>query len=142
MRGKVFEACEAAPKHRDHPRACGEKPVAPYRKLKEGGITPAHAGKRFGMHSAKGVNGDHPRACGEKMPSCATRSSWKGSPPRMRGKVDQLLLNAVRVGITPAHAGKSVRRATDRKADLDHPRACGEKTQEVVKYKAYDILHA
>ena len=46
------------------------------------------------------------------------------------------------VGITPAHAGKRKAGAERWQAVGDHPRACGEKTQEVTKYKAYDILHA
>ena len=50
-----------------------------------------------------------------------------GSPPPMRGKDEGQRRRAARVGITPAHAGKSrlVGQAVHR--DRDHPRPCGEK---------------
>ena len=60
----------------------------------------------------------------------------------MRGKVMSGYENATFEGITPAHAGKSSGTDIMPIAPWDHPRACGEKTQEVTKYKAYDILHA
>ena len=65
-----------------------------------------------------------------------------GSPPRMRGKVNAHRHEPDGAGITPAHAGKSAADMVGWMPMGDHPRACGEKTQEVTKYKAYDILHA
>ena len=60
----------------------------------------------------------------------------------MRGKATVSSYDVRITGITPAHAGKSYAGATVPIFNWDHPRACGEKTQEVTKYKAYDILHA
>ena len=73
------------------------------------GITPAHAGKRFGKSDSYGQTRDHPRACGEKLVVGVGRSAVLGSPPRMRGKAG------------PVVAGEVLLQ--------DHPRACGEKLQ-------------
>ena len=47
----------------------------------------------------------------------------------MRGKAEAELLQALRSGITPACAGKSVMRANIRNTSKDHPRVCGEKLE-------------
>ena len=111
----------------DHPRVCGEKmpPSAPASSLcgspprmrgkaalYEGTgpptrITPAHAGKSIWFPSCPVCRWDHPRACGEKPALQAGPGIPLGSPPRMRGKVKNRLPRAIRVRITPAHAGKS-----------------------------------
>ena len=72
-----------------------------------GGITPAHAGKSFGLVIKFLRHGDHPRTCGEKFCSKFTRLSTAGSPPHMRGKGYADCTEKLRFGITPAHAGKS-----------------------------------
>ncbi len=105
------------------------KAVFPARQHRTAGITPAYAGKRQADRSSLDIVRDHPRVCGEK--SMCTRSpvSTSGSPPRMRGKVlKQLIVDSVD-GITPAYAGKSRRKTTDRFCSRDHPRMCGEKYQ-------------
>ena len=71
-------------------------------------ITPAHAGKTFHQLSLFLFCQDHPRACGENY---ATRYSHKlilESPPRMRGKPIIFCTVLGVVGITPAHAGKTI----------------------------------
>ena len=75
---------------------------------RENGITPAHAGKSPFRWYNQRVIWDHPRACGEKM--IAEFDAWQeqGSPPRMRGKAALLRPVIHGVGITPAHAGKSL----------------------------------
>ena len=70
-------------------------------------ITPAHAGKSCWIRLCSGIAWDHPRACGEKICHHIGGILEKGSPPRMRGKVSQAILQALEHGITPAHAGKS-----------------------------------
>ena len=116
---------------RDHPRVCGEKPPScpemstnegspPRMRGKDGvsgachsppGITPAYAGKsvhRSGLHRTEG---DHPRVCGEKIYPLLAIASPLGSPPRVRGKVCDLTIIRVHHGITPAYAGKRLKRS-------------------------------
>ena len=70
------------------------------------GITPAYAGKRLCLSLSFAPLWDHPRVCGEKSFKTSTSCWSKGSPPRMRGKGIQPCNQWVRVGITPAYAGK------------------------------------
>ncbi len=91
------------------------------------GITPACAGKRNSGNLCLTITGDHPRVCGEKKSvNHAEIVAW-GSPPRVRGKDDYMLLLRDAFRITPACAGK--RRCTGRcnSRFWDHPRVCGEK---------------
>ena len=94
------------------------------------GITPAYAGKSFGISVGIGVLLDHPRVCGEKGSFSKSFTAFTGSPPRMRGKVAEYKLCGSLAGITPAYAGKS-QICTDGGASTgDHPRVCGEKLLE------------
>ena len=135
--------------NRDHPRVCGEKSTAIGKvRSKRGspprmrgkahalkkrtlpvGITPAYAGKRFVLTVQQGWKQDHPRVCGEKSAFRLAVRSATGSPPRMRGKVAHLSEVSVDEGITPAYAGKSPRSSLLPLSRWDHPRVCGEKTQ-------------
>ena len=90
------------------------------------GITPAHAGKTSLPRPMTSSQRDHPRACGENPSRSALPSSGRGSPPRMRGKLLGESAGACRLGITPAHAGKTLSGRTQHKKRWDHPRACGE----------------
>ena len=135
---------------RDHPRVCGEKvsSTSPIKCLKGSpprmrgkvdlslkvvrvlGITPACAGKSCPFLRRTSPRRDHPRVCGEKRSRFKRDQNVKGSPPRMRGKVD-LSLKVVRVlGITPACAGKRRSVAAAARSRRDHPRVCGEKAPE------------
>ena len=97
--------------------------------LKSSGITPAHAGKTRFQGSSNHPKGDHPRACGENTFRHSPCLSHWGSPPRMRGKPVLGGKAPARVGITPAHAGKTARTARPSTRRRDHPRACGENAQ-------------
>ena len=90
-------------------------------------ITPAYAGKSFFWRNGQPGNEDHPRVCGEKTGQRGVCRSTLGSPPRMRGKVLNLLVICVLMGITPAYAGKSYCIPNDTNLTRDHPRVCGEK---------------
>ena len=131
MRGKVIHPLYDSIVDGDHPRVCGEKgPLdvfphgltgsPPRMRGKEfsfvglephTGITPAYAGKRTKSWRAYGCPWDHPRVCGEKDLPDAEAGIAEGSPPRMRGKVirDELLKFFGR--ITPAYAGKRLKRS-------------------------------
>ena len=90
MRGKAKNRCRSCPLTR---------------------ITPACAGKRLVRLTKKPLPGDHPRVCGEKF--CNSSSVWSltGSPPRMRGKGGGLPRPRFGGGITPAYAGKRLKRS-------------------------------
>ena len=114
----------------DHPRACGENPYfldkekafpgSPPRmrgkregtidRLVGSGITPAHAGKTICNRDPRVGSRDHPRACGENCKRLGLHSKVAGSPPRMRGKLIESDFCFAASGITPAHAGKTLRK--------------------------------
>ena len=115
----------------DHPRVCGEKPcrcrypVQPSgspprmrgKAASEGvtrngsGITPAYAGKSAMFQRSGAVSRDHPRVCGEKGHNIVCRFGGIGSPPRMRGKDLLGGFRAAQHRITPAYAGKRLKRS-------------------------------
>mgnify|MGYP000791160770 FL=1 len=101
--------------------ACQGPRVARYR------ITPAYAGKSLRHSLTAYILWDHPRVCGEKSKYRLQINWWLGSPPRMRGKEQAAVQMGVRLGITPAYAGKSVHRSGLHRTEGDHPRVCGEK---------------
>ena len=128
--GKRCSLLAGPPHPEDHPRVCGEKcvpisgrwsgigspprvrgKVAPFHCTNShGGITPACAGKSILQKASRRICRDHPRVCGEKR--CATRF-WRtttGSPPRVRGKGAVRYQDRRFKRITPACAGKRLRR--------------------------------
>ena len=72
-------------------------------------ITPAHAGKRRDAGATDTRGQDHPRPCGEKDDKHIDLQKERGSPPPMRGKVFNIAAVSGLNGITPAHAGKSLK---------------------------------
>ena len=115
----------------DHPRICGEKLHCPLQCLGSKGspphmrgkggmlsypvpasrITPAYAGKRPSLRLPHVWPRDHPRICGEKLEPSAHVAALPGSPPHMRGKGRQANALAFGIGITPAYAGKRLKRS-------------------------------
>ena len=91
------------------------------------GITPACAGKSGSLRFSSGQCRDHPRMCGEKQDESPLRAVNAGSPPHVRGKVYGIDLYSMRLGITPACAGKRPHSPLADAAPRDHPRMCGEK---------------
>ena len=75
------------------------------------GITPAYAGKRRLCVVAAHLGRDHPRVCGEKMDDIGHIGIDPGSPPRMRGKAQKTEKSAGNGRITPAYAGKRLKRS-------------------------------
>ena len=135
--GKRLQGLGPSRSTQDHPRVCGEKcnvkkssinaPGSPPRMRGKVhvvavfcsvyGITPAYAGKRPSYYGESSAYRDHPRVCGEKFAILATRSSFVGSPPRMRGKA------GVRTKLL--------------KYLKDHPRVCGEKEEPCDGFCSY-----
>ena len=129
--GKRYRSKRAQLKRRDHPRVCGEKhsafsssvqvPGSPPRVRGKAfsssigsnapGITPACAGKRACLTSLMLISADHPRVCGEKVLPVSWHLPVPGSPPRVRGKEIRNHFNAPCTRITPACAGKRLKRS-------------------------------
>ena len=97
-------------------------------------ITPACAGKRALRIFAAASMRDHPRVCGEKSPHIGGSRFKPGSPPPVRGKDTGFPPGALCHGITPAYAGKSLRRCNCTHPAGDHPRVCGEKRKYHCRY--------
>ena len=145
--GKSYKLALHASWQWDHPRLCGEKRnISHQRSCGTGspppmrgkvlqyhvfspvlGITPAYAGKRFGVPLCILTGEDHPRLCGEKVEMLQSRRRYAGSPPPMRGKAACATPTDRITGITPAYAGKSVTQPHTSVFPRDHPRLCGEK---------------
>ena len=74
-------------------------------------ITPACAGKSLERYTSIGRCQDHPRVCGEKISAACFRSLPRGSPPRVRGKASRGISRYLTRRITPACAGKRLKRS-------------------------------
>ena len=74
-------------------------------------ITPAYAGKSLCPDNVLVIHEDHPRVCGEKSSVMRPANCIAGSPPRMRGKGRMLDYMACMQRITPAYAGKRLKRS-------------------------------
>ena len=116
---------------RDHPRVCGERIFCHSVVLRllgspprmrgkvtlevtyatKPGITPAYAGKSIRATAILRQSRDHPRVCGEKPALPPGVLAPPGSPPRMRGKAFLTECRHSAVGITPAYAGKRLKRS-------------------------------
>ena len=75
------------------------------------GITPACAGKRSVDGNARLSEQDHPRMCGEKQYWHLPYQLRPGSPPHVRGKARVVMESLASAGITPACAGKRLKRS-------------------------------
>ena len=115
----------------DHPRVCGEKGCWKFSSRNHSGspprmrgkaplrawigcapgITPAYAGKRPTAKGCSSGSRDYPRVCGEKSLERFRSGLGLGSPPRMRGKGGGLPRPRFGGGITPAYAGKRLKRS-------------------------------
>ena len=149
--GKTESLDDRGKRREAHPRACGEnfpatvnngrpdgssprmrgKRSSSWINLEVNGLIPAHAGKTFPALMASFKVGAHPRACGENLLILQGKRSYQGSSPRMRGKLFVKLVHIVRLGLIPAHAGKTPILKNLPKPVRAHPRACGENTSSV-----------
>ena len=81
--------------------------------------------------------GDHPRGCGENFAVSGFLPRQMGSPPRMRGKLNQAVAVFCFAGITPADAGKTYAGRYSTYRSQDHPRGCGENIKARVRRHRY-----
>ena len=134
--GRSDKPLPAADKDGDHPRVCGEKlecrlncvpaigspprvrgeEADPFPVHRDGGITPACAGRSGCGSAARGSGRDHPRVCGEKPLFSIRTAALKGSPPRVRGEARFRSSRSGRSRITPACAGRSCQLVLHRQA--------------------------
>ena len=90
------------------------------------GLIPAHAGKTTSSSSAFSLTRAHPRSRGENPSLNSNSVSSHGSSPLMRGKRRKDRLRLTRLGLIPAHAGKTVESCRSRPEWRAHPRSRGE----------------
>ena len=74
-------------------------------------ITPACAGKTILQIVGESDIEDHPRLRGENQQSFMKATAVLGSPPLARGKRTHIFFALFCVGITPACAGKTLKKA-------------------------------
>ena len=120
-------------RHQEHRRVFqGSPPHARGRRgqvhlsCREQGITPACAGKTFGIKNIDGYSKDHPRMRGEDISMIEYGYVANGSPPHARGRLEAGHGHLDELGITPACAGKTATRPTCSSTRRDHPRMRGE----------------
>ena len=95
------------------------------------GLIPAHAGKT--RHRGRGlvVSRAHPRSRGENSLIPWELLAAHGSSPLTRGKPDRVAHLPHRVGLIPAHAGKTPTPRSARSSATAHPRSRGENAPTV-----------
>ena len=121
------DAC--TPYSRDHPRTCGEHDIYTYEESRARGSSPHMRGTLFCTQRwAVGV-GDHPRTCGEHQVGQRGRRRHRGSSPHMRGTHSSSQDTNLERGIIPAHAGNTYYKTRKNYLLRDHPRTCGEHSQ-------------
>ena len=99
-------------------------------------ITPACAGKTYGIIVLATSHKDHPRMCGENNNMTIFNQMSMGSPPHVRGKLRLAQLAVAESGITPACAGKTIIAGGRPAFGGDHPRMCGENRNPQTTYPA------
>ncbi|SCQ64128.1 Hypothetical protein PFR_JS9-2_2039 [Propionibacterium freudenreichii] len=129
-----------------HPRICGEHVVVarwismgwgspPHmrgarikniRKPPCSGLTPAYAGSTMTSSPRTLGRRAHPRICGEHPRSQQNFGGVRGSPPHMRGALEQVKMFNYLRGLTPAYAGSTHGVSKISATPGAHPRICGE----------------
>ena len=90
------------------------------------GITPACAGKTSENGHRVTSFGDHPRVCGKNWHAIKLNQRSRGSPPRVREKLEFRIEPVCSDRITPACAGKTHLVMVQARSVRDHPRVCGK----------------
>ena len=95
-------------------------------RTNRGGLIPAHAGKTRGALRVASAQQAHPRSRGENIRSILGEYADDGSSPLTRGKLIPPSPGTNRLGLIPAHAGKTVPLKFGGKEPRAHPRSRGE----------------
>ena len=129
---------ENHPRGRESTARCGSSPLtrgklleaADNRRLQ--GLIPAHAGKTPLRNKACAGEGAHPRSRGENELSVRRCASGEGSSPLTRGKLVVREKSVGRLGLIPAHAGKTSMSMWSPRCGGAHPRSRGENIKAAV----------
>ena len=147
-RGKPSGAVPPPERTRAHPRSRGEnivriglaggvrgsspltrgKPCVPGDSGQGHGLIPAHAGKTSPSRTATFRLRAHPRSRGENIQTCVQVAADLGSSPLTRGKRWVSSVERFRLGLIPAHAGKTFGGGVTGAVTWAHPRSRGENT--------------
>ena len=90
------------------------------------GLIPAHAGKTGASRLPEPASRAHPRSRGENVDTAVRRENELGSSPLTRGKPQRVVHERDRLGLIPAHAGKTTTRKRGTPVEWAHPRSRGE----------------
>ena len=101
-------------------------------------LIPAHAGKTPPAHGQQTDATAHPRSRGENGRPRGIRLVARGSSPLTRGKPSTPDAPRVRVGLIPAHAGKTPNTRPSTHSTRAHPRSRGENAANIDCVKAED----
>ena len=107
------------------PLTRGKHTIRMSRRL-HAGLIPAHAGKTSFILGVLISDWAHPRSRGENHRCVHLRTVASGSSPLTRGKPRANASMSARVGLIPAHAGKTGRRRGRSQQLSAHPRSRGE----------------
>ena len=125
-RGENLDGCHqychpsgSSPLTRGKPVACALGTLCPR-------LIPAHAGKTATDPYSRETLAAHPRSRGENGSAPSIISVRSGSSPLTRGKPDPYSYAAVKRGLIPAHAGKTVLVHAPASYGAAHPRSRGE----------------
>ena len=125
-RGENLDGCHqychpsgSSPLTRGKPVACALGTLCPR-------LIPAHAGKTATDPYSRETLAAHPRSRGENGSAPSIISVRSGSSPLTRGKPDPYSYAAVKRGLIPAHAGKTMRPDVTPRGHRAHPRSRGE----------------
>ena len=90
------------------------------------GLIPAHAGKTVTRPPETRSSRAHPRSRGENRGTASMTTATPGSSPLTRGKLDNGGYARAKVGLIPAHAGKTFQSRVPAGRRWAHPRSRGE----------------
>ena len=124
--GKTSSRCSRKACIPAHPRSRGENHRLAAGIEDAGGSSPPHAGKTHDTHVTPPARRAHPRSRGENHRCVHLRTVASGSSPLTRGKPRANASMSARVGLIPAHAGKTGRRRGRSQQLSAHPRSRGE----------------
>ena len=144
--GKTCPTIRTASGSWAHPRSRGENPIwLRWARLPRGSsaltrgkhqsaveqpvqerLIPAHAGKTSDAVEARVLLGAHPRSRGENLPLSCEPPIEVGSSPLTWGKRHDHQPRVRRMGLIPAHVGKTSPPTTRRSPTRAHPRSRGE----------------